>query len=102
MLELRPNCELCDRDLAPASPEAMICTYECTLCRNCVEAVLQNVCPNCGGNFCPRPVRPSKEHRQGVSLARQPASAQRVHSKYSEEEIRSFSTALSGLAAKDR
>ena len=102
MLELRPNCELCDKDLAPASADAMICTYECTFCRDCVEKILRNVCPNCGGNFCPRPVRPSREHRRGVSLARQPASTERVGSKYSEDEIRSFSAQLSDVAAKDR
>ena len=45
MLELRPNCEYCDKDLPPDSLEAMICTYECTYCRDCVEGVLRNVCP---------------------------------------------------------
>ncbi|HET6937229.1 MAG TPA: DUF1272 domain-containing protein [Nocardioides sp.] len=59
MLELRPNCECCDRDLPPESPDAMICTYECTWCRTCVENVLHGVCPNCGGNLERRPVRPA-------------------------------------------
>jgi hypothetical protein len=45
MLELRPNCELCDRDLPPDAAEARICSYECTFCASCVEEVLQNVCP---------------------------------------------------------
>ena len=58
MLELRPNCELCNRDLPPNSMAAMICSFECTFCKSCVEK-LQNVCPNCGGGFQPRPVRPS-------------------------------------------
>ena len=53
-LELRPNCEYCDRDLAPASLEARICSYECTFCADCVERRLSNVCPNCGGGFIPR------------------------------------------------
>lgn len=60
MLELRPNCECCDRDLPFDSPDAMICTYECTFCRDCVEGVLQHACPNCGGNFSPRPIRPAR------------------------------------------
>ncbi|MEL6789616.1 MAG: DUF1272 domain-containing protein [Pseudomonadota bacterium] len=58
MLELRPNCECCDRDLPPDSDQAMICSFECTFCRPCVEGVLGTVCPNCGGGFVPRPVRP--------------------------------------------
>src|SRR2546429_9950842 len=58
MLELRPSCELCDRDLPPASTEAMICTFECTFCARCVRETLHNVCPNSGGGFSPRPVRP--------------------------------------------
>jgi hypothetical protein len=58
MLELRPNCECCDRDLPPESPAARICTFECTFCADCVEGVLKGVCPNCGGNFEKRPVRP--------------------------------------------
>lgn len=59
MLELRPGCECCDRDLPPESPDAMICTFECTFCRECVEGVLIGVCPNCGGGFAARPVRPA-------------------------------------------
>ena len=59
MLELRPGCENCDRDLPPESPDAMICTYECTWCRDCVDNHLHGVCPNCGGNLERRPVRPA-------------------------------------------
>ena len=51
MLELRPNCECCDRDLPFDSPEARICTFECTFCAGCVDGVLKGVCPNCGGGF---------------------------------------------------
>ena len=58
MLELRPTCENCNKELPPDSAEAMICTYECTFCRTCVETVLMNVCPNCTGGFVPRPIRP--------------------------------------------
>lgn len=72
MLELRPNCECCDRDLPPDSPEARICTFECTFCASCVATVLGDECPNCGGGFGPRPIRPADK------LARHPASQQRV------------------------
>lgn len=72
MLELRPNCECCDRDLPPDSPDAVICTYECTWCRTCAEDVLHGVCPNCGGGFAPRPVRPA------AALLKDPASTTRV------------------------
>ena len=72
MLELRPNCECCDRDLPPAAPDAMICTYECTWCRDCVVTVLGGVCPNCGGSLVPRPIRPA-----GL-LAADPPSTKRV------------------------
>ncbi len=73
MLEMRPNCECCDRDLPPDSTEAMICTFECTFCKRCVEERFQGTCPNCGGGFTPRPIRPAS------LLVRYPASAQRVH-----------------------
>ncbi|WP_084474977.1 DUF1272 domain-containing protein [Deinococcus pimensis] len=72
MLELRPNCECCDRDLPPDEPDAMICTFECTFCRDCAEGVLGGVCPNCGGNFSRRPIRPAG------ALLRHPASTVRV------------------------
>jgi hypothetical protein len=72
MLELRPNCECCDRDLAPDSPDARICTFECTFCRDCAETVLKGRCPNCTGNFVARPVRPA------FLLEKYPASTKRV------------------------
>ncbi len=72
MLALRPNCECCDRDLPPDSVQARICTYECTFCDRCADERFGGVCPNCGGNFAPRPIRPS------AMLVRHPASTQRV------------------------
>ena len=102
MLELRPNCEYCDRDLPPASTEARICTYECTYCADCVDGVLHNVCPNCGGGFVPRPVRPAREHRVGVSLAHQPASIRRVHLKQDKAELAEFVAALRHVPPADR
>ncbi len=58
MLELRPNCENCNKALPFDADDAMICTFECTFCSGCVEGVLQKVCPNCGGDFTKRPIRP--------------------------------------------
>jgi hypothetical protein len=72
MLALRPNCEACDRDLPPDSAEARICTFECTFCADCVETRLSGVCPNCGGNFAARPIRPA------ALLVKYPASTERV------------------------
>jgi hypothetical protein len=72
MLELRPNCERCDVDLPPDSQAARICTYECTFCADCVDGPLAGTCPNCGGNFVPRPIRPPR------CLVRDPASTKRV------------------------
>lgn len=58
MLEIRPCCENCGKSLPNDSNEAMICTFECTFCADCVENILENVCPNCGGGFEKRPTRP--------------------------------------------
>jgi hypothetical protein len=73
MLQLRPNCECCNKDLPPDAPDAMICTFECTFCKDCVENKLNGVCPNCGGNFTARPIRPAR------LLAKNPASTERVY-----------------------
>lgn len=72
MLELRPTCENCNKPLPPAAEDAMICTFECTFCRDCVERVLGNVCPNCGGGFCPRPIRPATNWRGDNYLGKYP------------------------------
>ena len=72
MLDLRPNCECCDKDLPNGAPDALICTFECTFCADCVAGVLGGVCPNCGGDFVPRPIRPA------ALLAKYPASTERV------------------------
>lgn len=102
MLELRPNCECCDKDLPPNSVEAMICTYECTFCKCCVEELLSNVCPNCGGGFCTRPVLPQAALRPGVGVQFQPASQKRVLSRYSKEEMRDFAATAKGIAPEAR
>jgi len=102
MLELRPNCELCDKDLPPESTEACICSYECTFCSTCIEAVLHNVCPNCGGGFSPRPIRPKTERRSGVSLSHQPASTKRVNTSYTTGEISEFAHMVKDILPVDR
>lgn len=58
MLEIRPTCENCNKKLPFHAEDAMICTFECTFCCDCVENILHHVCPNCGGNFVDRPIRP--------------------------------------------
>lgn len=72
MLLLKPGCECCDRDLPPDSRTALICSFECTFCRDCAEERLDYRCPNCGGELVRRPVRPAEK------LARFPASEERV------------------------
>ncbi|MEP5616305.1 MAG: DUF1272 domain-containing protein [Flavobacteriaceae bacterium] len=61
MLEIRPNCEHCNKDLPNTSTDAMICSFECTYCKVCALTVFENVCPSCSGNFVERPIRPQKE-----------------------------------------
>lgn len=72
MLELRPNCECCDRDLPPESTEALICSFECTFCKPCADLLPGGRCPNCGGELVPRPRRPAEK------LQRYPASSRRI------------------------
>lgn len=61
MLEIKPNCENCGKKLSNDSDEAMICSFECTFCAHCVNDILKNVCPNCGGGFEKRPTRPKNK-----------------------------------------
>ncbi|HKT19412.1 MAG TPA: DUF1272 domain-containing protein [Stellaceae bacterium] len=101
-LELRPNCEYCDKDLPPDAADACICSYECTFCADCVETKLGNVCPNCGGGFVPRPIRPANEWRPGLSVAKRPPSKERVHLSYSLEEIAALSRRLRHIPPAER
>src|SRR3954468_11229168 len=94
MLELRPNCELCDADLPPDALDARICSYECTFCAECVDRVVHDVWPNCGGGFVPRPIRPREAWRAGVGLAHDPPAGLRRHSPHSPEQIRAFTARL--------
>lgn len=101
-LQLRPNCEYCDKDLPPSATDARICSYECTFCADCVEIRLQNVCPNCGGGFVPRPIRPATEWRPGVSVVKQPPSDKRVHLKHDAEDIAAHTTRIRDIPAEKR
>ncbi|MBZ9974136.1 MULTISPECIES: DUF1272 domain-containing protein [unclassified Mesorhizobium] len=104
MLEIRPNCEWCDRDLPPGSSEARICSYECTYCAECVSTVLHDVCPTCGGNFSARPIRPRREWRAGfcLGLEHDPASSRRTHSKWTAEQVADLARRLHDVAPEGR
>jgi uncharacterized protein len=101
-LQLRPNCEYCDKDLPPAAVEARICSYECTFCADCVENKLHNVCPNCGGGFVARPIRPAKEWRPGLSIEKRPPSDKRVHLSYSLDDLAAHSAKLRDIPPEGR
>ena len=102
MLELRPSCEHCNRPLPPDSPEARICSYECTFCATCVERVLDNVCPNCGGGFAPRPIRPARNWKDGNGLGKDPASTQVRRRPVDPAIHRAFASAIARLPPEQR
>lgn len=72
MLEVRPSCENCNKELPFDASNAMICTFECTFCIDCAENILARVCPNCGGNLTQRPIRPLNK------LEKYPVSEKRI------------------------
>ena len=72
MLQMRPGCENCDKDLPAHEHGALICSFECTFCQDCAAGPLQGRCPNCGGELMPRPPRSLEK------LANNPASTVRV------------------------
>jgi hypothetical protein len=102
MLELRPTCENCNRALPPDSTEAMICSFECTFCRSCVEGILGNVCPNCGGGFCSRPVRPKTNWKNGNHLGAYPASTNIRHRPVDPHVHRQFAEAIKSVLPERR
>lgn len=101
MLELRPTCENCNVALPPAAVEARICTYECTFCAECVD-VLGDVCPNCGGGFVPRPIRPVRNWKGDNYLGKDPASTRVRHRPVDLEEHRRFSAEIRALRPEER
>ena len=96
MLELRPSCEHCAKPLMPEAADARICSFECTFCAACAEGVLRNVCPNCGGGFAPRPVRPSCHWKNDNWLGKYPA---RTEPKVRPVDIEAHARFADGIAA---
>ena len=96
VLELRPNCEHCNRDLPPDSVDARICSFACTFCVTCVEQVLSNVCPNCGGGLERRPVRPREK------LTARPAGSTRVYKPADRNNHHTLVARLGGVAPEKR
>ena len=102
MLELRPICEHCGTALPPDSLDARICTYECTFCAACVDDVFYNVCPNCGGGFVPRPIRPSKNWKGGNFLGKDPATTKVTHRPVDTTVHAQFSAAIRAIPPEKR
>ncbi len=96
MLELRPNCEHCRKELPPDCAEAMICSFECTYCRDCALELFENVCPSCGGNFQPRPIRPQ------AALERYPSSEKEVYAPKSQEQVDKMKKLYGGVPPIER
>ena len=94
MLELRPTCENCNKELPPNATDAMICSFECTFCKTCVDEVLENVCPNCGGGFCKRPIRPKNNWRDGNYLGKYPPSTKVKHRPVDPEAHKQFTSKI--------
>ena len=101
MLELRPTCENCNKAMPPNSVEARICTYECTFCAACVEK-LDNVCPNCGGGFVPRPIRPANNWKGDNYLGKDPASTRIKHRPVDWAAHARFAAELKVIPPRDR
>jgi hypothetical protein len=102
MLELRPTCEHCNKALPPNSREAVICSFECTFCADCAGKILRNVCPNCGGDFAPRPIRPATDHKGGNFLDQYPASTKVKHRPVDATTHAAFAAKMSGISPSDR
>ena len=102
MLELRPTCEHCNRALPPESTEAMICSFECTFCAACVAGVLENVCPNCGGGFTQRPVRPARAWKGEAFTGKYPPSAKVKNRPVDRELHRKFAAPIKQIRPEDR
>jgi uncharacterized protein len=102
MLELRPTCEHCNKALPANSPDARICSYECTFCATCVDDVLHNVCPNCGGGFVARPIRPALNWKNDNYLGKDPAGTRIRHRPVDAAVHAAFSVALRNIPPQKR
>lgn len=102
MLELRPNCEHCNVTLLPDSVDARICSFECTFCASCVDQLLGNVCPNCGGGFMPRPVRPARNWKGDNFLGKYPAGITVRHRPVDAQAHLLFSSPIQAIPPEKR
>ena len=102
MLQLRPSCEHCNRALPPDAADARICSFECTFCAACVKDVLLGVCPNCGGGFEPRPIRPRRNWRGDNDVAHPPASTTARHARVDGDRHREVAAEIAASAPRDR
>jgi hypothetical protein len=102
VLELRPTCEHCNVALPPDSTDARICSYECTFCATCVDRVLANVCPNCGGGFVPRPIRPARNWKDDNFLGKDPASTRVRHQPVDPAAHATLAAKIGGLPPERR
>ena len=102
MLELRPTCENCNKELPPDAVDAMICSFECTFCKSCVDEVLENVCPNCGGGFCKRPIRPKDNWRDDNYLGKYPPSTTVKYRPVDPEAHRQFAAKIKKITPNER
>ncbi len=102
MLELRPTCEHCNKALPPNATDARICSYECTFCADCVDTVLANVCPNCGGGFTPRPVRPRHNLKNNNYLGTDPAGTNVKHRPVDPAAHAAFAAAIAHIPPEQR
>jgi len=102
MLELRPICENCNKALPPDAMDARICSYECTFCAACVDGILGNVCPNCGGGFEPRPVRPAKNWNGDNYLGKNPAGTRVRHRPVDRGQHAQFAAAIRDIPPHQR
>jgi hypothetical protein len=102
MLELRPTCENCNKALPPDAIDARICSYECTFCAACVDGILGNVCPNCGGGFEPRPVRPAKHWKGDNYLGKNPAGTRVRHRPIAPGQHAQFAVAIRDIPPRQR
>ncbi|WBS01899.1 DUF1272 domain-containing protein [Pseudoduganella sp. SL102] len=102
MLELRPSCEHCDKALPPHATDARICSYECTFCADCVDGLLRNVCPNCGGGFMPRPVRPARNWKGDNYLGKDPARTEPKYRPVDPAAHAAFAAAIHAIPPQER
>ena len=102
MLELRPVCEHCATALPPASTAARICSFECTFCSTCAHDLMHDVCPNCGGNFVPRPIRPLSNWKGDNYLGKYPASTKVKHRPVDVTAHEAFAAKMSAMPPAER